>query len=336
MSNKNIVIIGGGTGTATLLSGLRKFPSNNSVIVSSADDGGSTGQLRKELGVFPPGDIRQCLIGLSYAQEEMRHLFGYRFEAGPLKGHNVGNIIIAALEKVTGSAEKAIGQAGRMLNIRGQVLPVSLKPTILTAILDNGKKIVGEHYIDDQKFSGDVSPIKVLKLSPVQVNPKVIKALMEADAIVFGPGDLYTSILPNLLVKGVKEAIIKSTAKKILVTNIMTRYGQTDGFKASNFVRVLESYLGSKINTTIVNNKKPSTTWLKKYKKQKAEFVEPDLKAIEKMGIKVITANLLSTNIYQKSSSDTLQRSFLRHNSDKIAKLIWGISTKYQKNHLQF
>ena len=146
---KNIVIIGGGTGTFTLLSGLRKFPSNNTVIVSSADDGGSTGILRKDLGVMPPGDIRQCLVGLSYTQDEMKQLFNFRFDKGSLAGNSVGNIILAALEKIAGT-EQGIELAGKMLNVRGQVFPVSLTPTTLSAILQNGKRIVGEHYIDDQ------------------------------------------------------------------------------------------------------------------------------------------------------------------------------------------
>ncbi len=308
-----------------MLSGLRKFPSNNSVIVSSADDGGSTGELRKDLGVFPPGDIRQCLVGLSYTESEMRELFSYRFEAGSLKGHNVGNIILAALEKTTGSIEKAIELAGKMLNVRGQVLPGSLKPTVLSAVLENGKVLTGEHNIDDRTPSGKASPIKNLKLSAATANPKAIKALLEADAIVFGPGDLYTSILPNLLVKGVKEAIQKSKAQKVFVTNIMTRFGQSDGFRASDFVSVLESYLGCKIDVAVINNKKPSSVWLKKYKSQKAQFVEPNAVVIEKMGTKVVKADLLSSNVFQKSSADVLQRSFLRHDSDKLAKLIWGL-----------
>ena len=145
---KKIVIIGGGTGTFTLLSGLRKFPSDNSVVVSTADDGGSTGRLRGELGVIPPGDIRQCLGGLSYTDETLRKLFSYRFAKGDLKGHTVGNIIIAALEKITGSVEQAIIQSAKMLNVRGQVVPVTLHPTRLSAIYNNGKKIIGEHNIN--------------------------------------------------------------------------------------------------------------------------------------------------------------------------------------------
>lgn len=323
---KNIVIIGGGTGTFTLLSGLRKYPSNNSVIVSSADDGGSTGILRKELGVMPPGDIRQCLVGLSYTEPAMRELFSYRFDKGSLAGHNAGNIILAALEKITGSIDEAISLSAKMLNVRGQVLPASLTPTVLTAELQNGKILVGEHNIDDQNPKGKASAIKNLKLSAANANPKAIKAIEQADTIIFGPGDLYTSILPNILVKGMKEAINKSAAQKIVITNIVSKFGQTDGFKASDFVRIVEQYLGGKIDTVIVNNQKPAAAILKRYKKEKAAVVVVNVKEIEEMKVKAVTANLLSSNAFEKNAGDKLKRSFLRHDCDKLAKLIWGLA----------
>jgi uncharacterized cofD-like protein len=326
---KNIVIIGGGTGTFTLLSGLRKYPSNNTVIVSSADDGGSTGVLRKELGVMPPGDIRQCLVGLSYTQKEMRDLFNFRFNAGSLAGHTAGNIILAALEKITGNTETAIEIASKMLNVRGQVLPVSLKPTILSAVLQNGKKLIGEHFIDDpfsaKATKGRQSPIKSLKLSAAKANPKALAALKNADVIIFGPGDLFTSVVPSLLVNGVAQTINKSKAKKVLVTNIMTKFGQTDGFKASDFLRVLEKYLKGKIDIVIANNKKPAAEFLKKYRAQKAEFVEADAQTLKKLKVKVVAKDLLSGSVFQASAGDKLKRSFLRHDCDKLAKLIWKL-----------
>ncbi len=323
---KNIVIIGGGTGTFTLLSGLRKFPSNNTVIVSSADDGGSTGVLRKELGVMPPGDIRQCLVGLSYTQKEMQELFNFRFDKGSLSGHSVGNIILAALEKITGNVEEAIELSSKMLNVRGQVLPVTLTPTTLSAVLQNGKKIVGEHFIDDQNPKGKASPIKNLLLSAGKVNPKALKALEQADVIVFGPGDLFTSILPNVLVKGVAAAINKSKAKKVLVTNIMTKFGQTDGFKAADFVTTMEKYLKGKIDYALVNNKKPSPSILQKYSKEKAIFVETDMSALAKTKVEAIAQDLLAEASVSKVPGDKLKRSILRHDSDKLAKVIWELT----------
>lgn len=331
---KNIVIIGGGTGTFTLLSGLRKFPSNNSVIVSSADDGGSTGILRKELGVMPPGDIRQCLVGLSYTQKEMQELFNFRFDKGSLGGHTVGNIILAALEKIAGT-EQGINLASKMLNVRGQVLPVTLLPTTLSAILASGKKIVGEHNIDEGRGIRNPSfakasagrqevGIRGMQLKPSgPVNPKALDAIRSAHVIVFGPGDLYTSTIPNLLVKGVREAINKSGAKKVFITNIMTKLGQSDGFKASNFVKVLEKYLGGKINVVLANNKKPVAAVLQKYAKEKAKFVELDVKSSPRL--KVIAQDLISKNTFQKDAGDKLKRSYARHDSDKLAKLIWEL-----------
>src|SRR3989344_3254586 len=287
---KNIVIIGGGTGTFTLLSGLRKFPTNNSVIVSSADDGGSTGRLRKDLGVFPPGDLRQCLVGLSYTEEHLKQLFNYRFEAGELSGHNVGNIILAALEKITGNVNSAIVLTAKMLNVRGRVVPVTLKPTLLTAILQNGKKIVGEHNIDQpRRIKNQELRIKDLQLRPLtHANPEAVAVLKKANTIVFGPGDLYTSILPNLLVNGIKQAIDNSKAKKVLVVNLMTRPGQTDNFKPEDFVVELNRHLGKKkLDAAIVNNQKPQSQILAVYKKGGASLVPPEIKSLQKQKLEV-------------------------------------------------
>lgn len=327
---KNIVIIGGGTGTSTLLMGLKKYPVNLSVIVSTADDGGSTGILRKELGVIPPGDIRQCLLALSNAPEEVKELFNFRFTSGNLKGHNAGNIILAALEKILGVSQ-GISLASKMLSVRGQVLPVSLTPTTLSAVLQNGKKIVGEHFIDDpfsaKATKGRQSPIKSLHLSAAKANPKALKALSQANVIIFGPGDLYTSVLPSVLVKGITQAINKSKAKKVLVTNIMTKFGQTDNFEASDFVRVLETYLKGKIDFVLANNKKPGADVLQKYAKEKAEFVETDVAALAETKVETIVQDLLSYNIIQKTAGDKLKRSILRHDSEKLARIIWSIIT---------
>lgn len=322
---KNIVIIGGGTGTFTLLAGLRKFPSNNSVVVSSADDGGSTGVLRKELGVMPPGDIRQCLAGLSYTDQEMRDLFSYRFDRGTLAGHTVGNIVIAALEQMTGSVERAIAFAGTLLNIRGQVLPVMLRPAELSAVYADGTRIVGEHHIDEPQKPRRIA-IASLRLRPSgPANPRALGACQEADAIIFGPGDLFTSVLPNLLVAGVKEAIAESRAKKILITNIMTKRGQTDGFRASDFVRVLGEYLGRPVDIALVNTKKPDAARIARYRAEGTRYVQPDTERIKKMGVFVATADLLSRRVFRRPAGDNLTRSFLRHDSDKTARIIWKI-----------
>ena len=323
---KNIVIIGGGTGTYTLLSGLRQLPTNNAVIVSTADDGGSTGKLRMELGVIPPGDIRQCLVGLSYTDEEIQKMFSNRFAKGSLAGHTVGNIIISALEKTTGSIELAIVTAAKLLNVRGQVVPVTLYPTRLSAVLENGKKVVGEHNIDELASSASRPPIKSLSLSPKKsANPRAIRLINEAHAIVFGPGDLFTSIMPNLLVKGVKEAMKKSKAQKIYVSNIMTKHGQTDDFKCSDCVRVLQKHLGTKIDFVIANTAKPDKKALASYSKEKSIPVQADSSAVQKLGPKIVAEPLLSDKPVVKVPGDTLKRSLLRHDSEKLAKIIYKL-----------
>lgn len=323
---RNIVIIGGGTGTFTLLSGLRKFPTNNSVIVSSADDGGSTGRLRKDLGVFPPGDLRQCLVGLSYTEEHLKRLFNFRFSTGELKGHTAGNIILAALEKITGSVDEALILASKILNVRGKVVPVTSHPTLLTAVLVNGKKIIGEHNIDQpRKIQDPRSKIQDLQLKPNgPANSRTISVLKSAETIVFGPGDLYTSILPNLLVKGIVRAIDESKAKKVLVVNLMTRPGQTDGFKPADFVGALNHHLGKKkLDAAIINTKRPDAASLKKYQKTGAEFVAPESKGIK--DTEILSAELLSHQTFKRTKGDGLDRSFLRHDADKLAKIIYEL-----------
>lgn len=326
---RTIVIIGGGTATFTLLKGLRQFPVNNIVIVSTADDGGSTGILRRELGVMPMGDIRQCLIGLSYTVPALQKLFTYRFENSSLKGHSVGNILLAGLQKVTGSPEGAIAEAARMLNVRGEVLFVSKQPTVLSAKLSDGTLIRSEHELDEP-VTKKRAPIAKLMLSKADANPRTLDAIARADAIILGPGDLYTSTFPNLLVPGIAEAIKNSRAKKVLITNIMTKLGQTDGFTASDFVREANIYLGagkgvSVIETVIVNTKKPAPEVLALYKKEKAAFVEPDILALKKIGVQVIAEAVISNHIHKKIQGDTLTRSFIRHDPEKTAEIIWNL-----------
>jgi uncharacterized cofD-like protein len=325
---KNIVIIGGGTGTSTLLLGLKKYPVNLSVIVPSWDDGGSNGRLRSELDSFPYSDARQCLVALAEGDKTIKQLFDYRFGQGSVSGHTAANLMLAALEKITGGPEQAIAVAERLLKTKGKVLPVTLKPTVLTAVLENGKKIIGEHNIDERKgIRNEELGIRNLQLKPNgSANPKAIAAIKNADLIIFGPGDLHTSVLPNLLVKGVTQVIFKSKAKKILVTNIMTKHGQTDGFKASDFVKVISGYLGkSKLDFVIINDRKPSQEWLKRYKAEKGEFVWPDISEIVSKKIKVEADNFLADYAFLNGPGDKLKRSLLRHNSEKLSKTIWQL-----------
>lgn len=316
-----IVCIGGGTGTFAVLSGLKKYPVSLVAIVTMADDGGSSGVLRDELGVLPPGDVRQCLIALSQEDLLLRNLFAYRFGLGPFLGHNFGNIFMAALEKTTGSFDKAVEKASRILNIQGEVIPVTLDKVRLVARLESGKEINGEKNITKSSLLSK-HKVKKLFLQPkANANLKALKAIKDADVIVIGPGNLYSSIVPNLLVEGISEAIKKSMAIKIYNSNLMTKYGHTDGFKVKDFLSVIEQYLGKgSVDYVTYNNKKPASDFLRKYAKE-GEFVEPepDLSGNERF----IGADLVSDNVYKQDSSDVMmQRTLVRHDPDKLAKLI--------------
>lgn len=321
---KNIVVIGGGTGTFTVLSGLKKysdvFPK---AIVSMADNGGSTGILRTELGVLPPGDIRQCLIALSNSPKVLMDLFGYRFLDGRLTGHNFGNLFLSALEKVTGDFERAIEEAGKILNISGEVIPVSMEVMNLCAELSDGAMLAGEAEIDSIRPNGHM-PISRLFLNPqVHATWRAIDAIKTADVVVIGPGDLYTSLLPNLLVQGIAESLRSTAARKIYICNLMTKHGQTNNFRASNFVKELERYIGTRIiDAVVINTAKPADSILTHYASEQEFFVEPDVAEIEAMGYEVVVDNFLNNIIFEKQESDSLKRSILRHNSDKLGEII--------------
>ncbi|MBI3638505.1 YvcK family protein, partial [Candidatus Wolfebacteria bacterium] len=257
MKNKNIVTIGGGTGSFTLLSGLKKYPINLSAIVSMADDGGSTGVLRDELGVLPPGDVRQCLVALSESSETLRELFNYRFESGGLKGHNFGNLFLSALEKISGGFQKGVEESGKILNVKGEVIPVTESDVKLVMKLKNKEVLNGEdeigHNYEIQKIG-----IEKLFLTPKpKPNKKAVSAIKKADAIIIGPGKLYCSILPNLLVKEISGAIKKSKAQIIFVCNLFNKKGETDKFSMSDYVKEIEKYIGkNRIDYVIYNIQK--------------------------------------------------------------------------------
>jgi len=322
MKKQKIVTIGGGTGSFTLLSGLKNYPVEISAIVSMADDGGSTGVLRDELGVLPPGDVRQCLVALSESSKTMRELFNYRYSSGGLSGHSFGNIFISTLEKMSGNFEKAINEAGRILRISGRVIPVTLTNTKLVAKLANGKTIVGQQKIDDANLAG----LKRLKLEPrATANPEAIKAIRQADKIIINPGNFYESILPNFLVSGIAKAIKKSRAKKIFICNLMTKAGHTDNFSVVDYLEALENYLGGNvIDCVIYNNEKPGETLIKKYSHEGEHLVRAsNLRLYPK--VKFIGAKLLANKISKPQKGDKLKRTLIRHDSEKLAKLIYEI-----------
>ena len=310
---KRVVIIGGGTGVFTVLSGLKYYPYHLSAIVSMADDGGSTGVLREEFGILPPGDIRRVLVALSSSDNKIvSELFNYRFREGTLlKGHSLGNLLLTALERITGSFDQAVKEAVRILNVKGEVIPVTLTNTRLCAELENGKIIVGETNIDIPKHNGTLRIKRLFLKPPVAANDDAKRAIADADVLILGPGDLYTSILPNLLAEGMIVSIQKAPAKVIYVVNIMTKFGETSGFVASDFVQAMEGYLGKNvIDYSIVNIERPKGKVLERYKKERDEFVRFDKKFLQSNGMKVIGGRFLRRG------------QFLRHDARKLAKTL--------------
>jgi uncharacterized cofD-like protein len=309
---KRVVFIGGGTGGFTVLSGLKEYPYKLSAIVSMADDGGSTGVLREEFGTLPAGDIRRALIALSGSNKKvLSELFNFRFdESSSLRGHSMGNLLLTALEKITGDFSSGLDEATKILNVKGKVIPVTLTPTKLFAKLSNGETVEGETNIDIPKHDGAIQ-IKNIFLKPeVSANPKAIEAIKKADVIVLGPGDVYTSILPNLAVDGIADAIKNAKAKLIYNVNIMTKFGETNDFAASNFVAKMEEYLGKdRINVVTVNVEKPHGEIVERYAKENVEFVQNDLSGDKR----VVKGNFLREGM------------FLRHDSEKLAKALAGI-----------
>jgi uncharacterized cofD-like protein len=307
------VVLGGGTGNFAVLRGLKKYPLELSAIVSMADDGGSTGILRDELGVLPPGDVRQCLVALSNSSRLMRSLVNYRFENGGLGGHSFGNLLLSALEKVTGSFEKAVEEMGRILVIKGKVIPVTTHQVRLKMILNNRKILEGEGeiYLSQEIDQG----YKSIYLEPYpKANPHALDEIKRADLVVIGPGGFHTSLIPNLLVDGVSKALRESDAKMAFVVNLMNRKGQTTGFKVSNYLSEMVRYIGKDIFDYIfVNNQSPPQELIEVYADE-GELVVNDLKES-----RVIEAPLLG-ELREEDKSDLIQRNLIRHDPHKLAK----------------
>jgi len=245
-----IVAIGGGTGLSSLLRGLKTYTSNLSVIVTVADDGGSSGRLRDEYRVLPPGDFRQCLIALADAEPLMKQLFDHRFKEGSLDGHSFGNLFIMAMADVTGNFEHALRESGKVLAVKGTIVPSTLQDVTLVASI-NGSNVEGESKIPKQ--NGRISQV-FLKPDGAQVNPEAAQAILNAELVVIGPGSLYTSILPNLLVEGMVEAIKASPALKVLVCNLASQHGETDGYAVGDYIRVIHDHVGSNLFDFVLVN----------------------------------------------------------------------------------
>src|ERR1035437_4747713 len=298
-----IVVIGGGTGTFVVLSGLKKYEVELAAIITMMDSGGSSGKLRDELGVLPPGDVRQCLVALAKSSRLLREMCNYRFEEGGLKGHTFGNIFLSTLTKTTGSMKKAIEEVGKILRIQGRVIPVTYDKSDLCIELIDETIIEGETHIDEVESREKRARIKRACLKPeAQANPDAEIAIKEADAIIIGPGDLYTSIIPNLLVTGIKAAIKNSKGKKIYVLNLMTKYGQTTRHTAKDHVKDLEQYVGdAQLDFVLVNKKTPNKEALNWYKDFDEHPVEDNLSSEEEP--QIVRKNLIKDVILETAPS---------------------------------
>lgn len=310
-----IVAIGGGHGLSTLLMGLKEQTTNLWAVVTVADSGGSTGRLREEFDVLAPGDIRNCIVALADAPSLMGELFQFRFEEdSELKGHNFGNLFITVMTQLTGDFKKAVEESSKVLAIRGKVLPSTLNKVNLVAEYQDGSKVEGEAKIPEKE-----SPIKRVYLKPTATESKkeiratleVIEVIRDAEIIVIGPGSLFTSILPNLVIDEITEAIVESSALKFYVCNVMTQHGETDNYRASDHLKALINHTHSKIvDYCIVNSKSPDEKMLAKYREEKAYPTRADVQEIRRMGYRAIAGNVIHTT------------DFVRHDPKRLAKII--------------
>ncbi|MCF6095978.1 YvcK family protein [Thermovorax subterraneus] len=304
----NVVAIGGGTGLPNLLRGLKRYTKNITAIVTVADDGGSSGILRDELKMLPPGDIRNCLLALANTEPLMEKLFQYRFNAGSLKGHSFGNLFLAAMTEILGDFELAIKESSKVLAVSGQVLPSTLSDVILAAEFEDGTVIKGESQIP--KIRRKIKRIRIIP-EDAKPLPEALEAIERADAVIIGPGSLYTSILPNLLIKDLADAVRSSRAKKIFVVNVMTQPGETDGYTAFDHVKTIIEHAGDNlIEYVVVNAEKIPEHLLLRYLADGACPVTCDEENIKELGCKVIYGELLGF------------ADVVRHDPIKLAKVI--------------
>lgn len=308
-----IVVIGGGTGLSTMLRGLKYYTSNITAIVTVGDDGGGSGDLREDLGMLPPGDIRNCILALADTEPLMEDLLQYRFKDGRLKNQSFGNLFLAAMAGISDNFEEAVQKMSSVLAVTGKVIPVTLDNMQLIAKLQNGNIVEGESQIPEEAIKQN-SRIDELRIKPENAKPlkEALDAIKEADAIVMGPGSLYTSITSNLLVKDISKAVRKSNAIKIYISNIMTQPGETTGFKVSDHLKVLRKYGGKDIvDYAIVNTGEITEELKEKYNQEGAELVKLDEEDIKSMGIKIVGENLVK-----------IQNGTVKHDSDKLAEVL--------------
>jgi uncharacterized cofD-like protein len=324
----NVVAIGGGTGLSTVLRGLKHHISDPAraadfkpeiarltAVVTVTDEGGSSGRLRREFGMLPPGDIRNCMVALAEDEQLLTQVFNYRFSSGHgLRGHSLGNLFLTALTSLTHDFPKAIRLSSEVLAIRGEIFPATLADVHLRATRVDGKLIQGESRISKTRV-----PIERLQIVPARCKPlpETLAAIKKADLITVGPGSLYTSLIPNLLVQGIAEAIARSQAVKVFICNLMTQPGESRGYSAADHLQALHEHAGRKIFDNIVlNTREMSRAMLKRYAAERAAPVVADLDAVRKLGVKPICASLL------------IEDHVARHDSRRLAKLLLSLATR--------
>ncbi|MFW6359809.1 MAG: gluconeogenesis factor YvcK family protein [Chroococcales cyanobacterium] len=307
-----IVAIGGGTGLSTLLRGVKEYSANITAIVTVADDGGSSGRLRREMGVLPPGDIRNCVAALADEEKLLTELFQYRFKAGDgLSGHSFGNLFLTAMTEVTGDLERAVAASSKVLAIRGRVLPATLSDMRLWAELADGRYIEGESHITEA--GGKIETLGCFPPNPVAL-PAVVRAIEEAEFIIIGPGSLYTSVIPNLLVPEIRDAIAKSDAPRIYVCNIMTQPGETQGYTVSDHIRAIDKACRQRLfDAVLVHGKSPSAQALIRYAQENSHPVFFDREAVHKLGRRVVVTNVMDED--EKTG-------YVRHDPQRLARVL--------------
>ena len=306
-----VVTIGGGTGLSVLLRGLKKYPLEITAVVTVADDGGSSGKIRSDMNIPSPGDIRNVIAALSDVEPYLEKMFQYRFDSGEVKGHPVGNLMIAAMTDIHGDFSTAVKVMSRILNVRGTVLPTTNDIATLNAVLSDGEIIRGESSIT--KAGGVIDHVYITP-SRVKPNEDVLKAIEDADYIIMGPGSLYTSIIPNLVISNVSEKIRESNAKKIYVCNVMTQHGETDNYSVCDHIVAINKHVEENIfDLVIANSREFDDSILSKYHKEKQEPVKIDQEKIKELGIKLIKNNDVGI----------VDNNTIRHNADKVSELIY-------------
>jgi len=324
----NIVVVGGGTGSTVVLEGLKKYRELHlSVIVGMMDDGGSNASVRDEFGLLPLSDVRKSILALSEDNESnyLRKLLTYRYSGSDnLSGHTLGNLLMVAMSDILGSEIEAIDTLSQMFGVRGSVIPVTLDDVRLVAEYDDGTQIVGEHYIDEPQK--DINIVKFYLNGKAKAFPRAIQAIKEADYIILGPGDLYTTLLPNLLVDGISKAIKKSHGKIVYISNLMTKIGQTRHKSVKDIAGIIEGYIGRNLDYVLLNNGRIPKEAFQRYITDGENLIKDDVD--ESNGRTIIRKDLVANDDIKQEKGDKLKRSFVRHDSQKIGKALSRIFTK--------